>query len=68
MSTVVSVEGQAEIVACRASPSARRVTSGVLLLPGSCLGAGEGFVRFGFGRDAFSEALGVLERHLAASA
>ena len=33
---------------------------GVLLLPGSCLGAGEHFVRFGFGRAGFAPALEVF--------
>ena len=33
---------------------------GVLLLPGACLGAGDRFVRFGFGRTGFSAALDVL--------
>jgi aspartate/methionine/tyrosine aminotransferase len=37
---------------------------GVMLLPGTSLGFGDGHVRFGFGRLGFSTALELLERHL----
>ena len=37
---------------------------GVLLLPGSCLGAGDDQVRFGFGRRSFGPALEALDREL----
>lgn len=35
---------------------------GVVLLPGNFLGAGNRFVRFGFGRESFGEALAALEK------
>lgn len=35
--------------------------SGVLLLPGECLGCESPFVRFGFGRRSFPEAIGAYE-------
>lgn len=35
--------------------------AGILLLPGSCLGAGERMVRFGFGRATFPEDLAAYE-------
>lgn len=38
--------------------------TGVMLLPSSCLGYGDGHVRFGFGRANFPEALAHYERHL----
>lgn len=39
-------------------------TQGVLLLPSSCMGYGDGHVRFGFGRKSFSSALAHYEKHL----
>jgi aspartate/methionine/tyrosine aminotransferase len=42
--------------------------SGVLLLPGTGLGAGDEYVRFGFGRLSFPEALSQLEAYLARQA
>lgn len=39
--------------------------AGVLLLPGTALGAGDSFVRFGFGRTDFATNLAVYERYLA---
>lgn len=38
--------------------------AGVMLLPGKCLGAGEQYVRFGLGRDNFSESLNILDQYL----
>lgn len=38
--------------------------TGVMLLPSSCLGYGDGHVRVGFGRANFPEALAYYERHL----
>ena len=38
--------------------------TGVLLLPGPCLGADDHSVRFGFGRVGFSDALAAYERRL----
>lgn len=38
--------------------------TGVLLLPGDCLGCSKPFVRFGFGRQNFSTGLQVFETHL----
>lgn len=38
--------------------------AGVLLLPGTCLGAGDHSVRFGFGRAGFAQALAAYEHHL----
>jgi aspartate/methionine/tyrosine aminotransferase len=35
--------------------------TGVLLLPGDCLGCQSPFVRFGFGRQGFPEAIGAYE-------
>jgi aspartate/methionine/tyrosine aminotransferase len=42
--------------------------SGVLLLPGTGLGAGDEYVRFGFGRLSFPQALAQLEAYLAQQA
>ncbi len=42
--------------------------AGVLLLPSSCLGYGDRYVRMGFGRANFSEALAHYERFLDAAA
>jgi aspartate/methionine/tyrosine aminotransferase len=39
--------------------------AGVLLLPSTGLGFGDGYVRFGFGRVGFPEALEQLDRYLA---
>lgn len=36
--------------------------AGILLLPGSCLGAGERMVRFGFGRAAFPQDLAAYQK------
>lgn len=41
--------------------------AGVLLLPGSCLGAGDQTVRFGFGRASFAEGLDRYEDYLEAT-
>jgi len=38
--------------------------AGVLLLPSSCLGYGDGHVRMGFGRETFAHDLAVYEQHL----
>ena len=40
--------------------------AGVLLLPSSCLGYGDGHVRMGFGRENFSLALAQYEKYLQA--
>lgn len=42
-------------------------SAGVVLLPGSCIGAPPQFVRIGLGRAAFSDGLAAYERYLAAS-
>lgn len=42
--------------------------AGVVLLPGSFMGAPEGMVRFGFGRRSFAAALAHYEAHLQATA
>jgi len=42
--------------------------AGVLLLPGTCLGADDQSVRFGFGRVGFSAALAAYERYLTTEA
>ncbi|HSR34988.1 MAG TPA: aminotransferase class I/II-fold pyridoxal phosphate-dependent enzyme, partial [Anaerolineae bacterium] len=58
---LVGLRGQSAQTFCD-----RLVTEeGVLLLPSTGLGFGDGHVRFGFGRVGFPEALAQLDRHLA---
>lgn len=40
---------------------------GIMLLPSSSLGLGDGHVRFGFGRSSFAESLAVFDAHLRAN-